>query len=153
MGLFDNSGSEIKGRRVHGERRNHRDAASVERRKQSDRRKKSDRRADKRIYKKVTARFRLFKKDIQEKWDILFLENIGAGGVLFKLNQELKIGELVDLSISFPGAYEAIAVKAKVIRVRKGGGFSAYEIATHFVETDPAGLALINQEANKFYNA
>lgn len=141
------------GRRKLGNRRKQsRNTFSLERRRVgNDRRKKTTRRTAVRLQKQVTARFQLQAGDLFSKWDILFLRNVGPGGVLFQLGERLELGSIVKFMISFPGFGEPIPCRAKVIRIHKLPMGSLYEIAAYFTDMPKPIAAEIQQAVEKVY--
>ena len=151
MELDESSSSGQRGRRVRDDRRKRNVSGGLHKRDtQRERRKKRDRRAANRIYKRIPAHFQFFRKDILEKWDIIFLENVGAGGVMFKLNQDLELGTIINMKMTLPGL-ASLTCLAKVIRVKKKPASLVREIAAHFIEMDESKAAQINQIAEKIY--
>lgn len=151
MELDESSSSGKRERRVRDDRRKRNVPGGLHKRDtQRERRKKRDRRAVNRIYKRIPAHLQFLRKDHLEKWDIIFLENVGAGGVLFKLNQDLELGTIINMKITLPGS-ESITCLAKVIRVKKIPASLVREIAAHFIEMDESKAAQINQIAEKIY--
>ena len=119
-----------------------------DRRKQGDRR-KNERRMSKRIYKKITTRFRFLNENNSEKWDIIFIENIGVGGVLFKFDRPLEVGTMIELKVSFPGDLESISCQAKISRVEKVGVSRVNEVVANFVGLSSKNAEHINQFSEK----
>ncbi len=151
MGMNERSNLGPRGRRVRDERRKQNGPGGLHKRDiERERRKKRDRRTANRIYKRIPAQFQFLRKDILEKWDIIFLDNVGAGGVMFKLNQDLELGTIINMKMTLPGS-EPITCLAKVIRVKKMPASLVREIAAHFIEMDDSKVAQINQIAEKIY--
>lgn len=124
-----------------------------DRRKTEDRRSGSnERRQFPRIARRITTRFQVA-EDSQKKWDIILLDNLSAGGVLFRHNEKLEVGTLINLVMSFPNASEQPLLSvAKVLRVKQFQGLLIYEIAAQFTQIDEKTIKLINDIVEKYKN-
>jgi hypothetical protein len=123
----------------------------------------SEKRRSKRIVKQYIARFRIEPGETQDMiptdWDMVALNDLGAGGIFFHYRRKLKIGTTLDLRISFSVSMPPIECRGVVSRVHKHPNFSIFGIATEFTEIDANIKEMINKAAlfvnpdNKFlYN-
>jgi hypothetical protein len=111
----------------------------------------SEKRKYKRIEKQYIARFRIKPDEAQEKvpidWDMVAVNDLGAGGIFFHVSRNLKIGTTLDLKIGFSVSMPPIECRGVVTRVRKHPNFSVFGIATEFTEIDDHIKKMINKTA------
>lgn len=123
----------------------------------------SEKRKYKRIKKQYIARIRIKPGEAQDitpsDWDMVALNDLGAGGIFFHDKRNLKIDTTIDLKISFSVSMPPIECRGVVTRVHKHPNFSIFGIATEFMEIDANIKEMINRAAlfvnpdNKFlYN-
>ena len=123
----------------------------------------SEKRRCKRIVKQYIARFRIKPGEAQDKaptdWDMVALNDLGAGCIFFHDRRKLKTGTTLDLRICFSVSMPPIECRGVVTRVHKHPNFTIFGIATEFTEIDANIKEMINKAAlfvnpdNKFlYN-
>ena len=96
-----------------------------------------DGRKRKRIEKAFTAKFRTrFNEsgDGENKWDMVFLKNLSAGGALFSYDKEVKMGQLLEFIINFPRNRGPIKCEAMVLRIENSPNAFANRIAACFTD-------------------
>lgn len=103
-----------------------------------------ERRRYRRINRKLVIRLQVYpEKKVMPKGghDIVSVNNISAGGILFSYGKELDKGKFVDLQINFPELNEPVRCLGKVVRVeppgesKAGGQMPLYYIAVRFIQT------------------
>ncbi len=111
----------------------------------------SEKRKCKRIKKQYIARFRIKPDEAQDMvptdWDMVAVNDLGAGGIFFHDRRKLEIGTTLDLKIGFCVSMPPIECKGVVIRVYKHPNFSKFGIATEFTEIDAHIKEMINKTA------
>ncbi len=80
-------------------------------------------------------------------WDMVAVNDLGAGGLFFHVRRNLEIGTTLDLKISFSVSMPPIECRGVVIRVHKHPNFSIFGIATEFTEIDEHIKEMINKTA------
>ena len=106
----------------------------------------AERRQHKRIEKQYVTRVN---DRISGGWNIAFIRNISAGGLLFHYDKKLNPGALIDFKVSFGMAKEPIECVGKVLRVKAATDAPVYEIATVFVLIKETDSRLINRVAEE----
>ena len=77
-----------------------------------------------------------------QKWDIVQIRNLSAGGLSFNYTQEVALGTILEFNIMLPSRPDPIHCLGKVCRVDKGSGeriettkrITIYGIAVRFLE-------------------
>ncbi len=110
-----------------------------------------ERRRCKRIRKQFLARLRILEKDADDHWNIVFIQNIGAGGLLFYYDKKLNEGVRLDFKINFSMMKEPIDCSGEVVRVRKEDSL-VYEVGVFFRKINPSEAAFIGRAAEEFYS-
>ncbi len=89
-----------------------------------------------RIEKPFKVSFRIIplvaKREVSANWDTVTIHDFGAGGVYFPYDEDLEIGELLDLKIGYPIITPIIHCVGKVIRVEESPSSSPFRIAIEF---------------------
>ena len=90
----------------------------------------SEKRKYKRIEKQYITRFRIRPDEAQDMdskdWDMVALNDLGAGGIYFHVRKNLEIGTILDLKISFSISIPPIECRGVVTRVHKHPNFSCH---------------------------
>ncbi len=111
----------------------------------------SDKRKYKRIEKQYIARFRIKPDEAQDKiptdWDMVAVNDLGAGGIYFHLSRKLEIGTNLDLRIGFSVTVPPIECEGVVTRIKKHPNHSVFGIATEFTEIDEHTKEMVNKIA------
>jgi len=111
----------------------------------------SEKRKYKRIEKQYITRFRIRPDEAQDMdskdWDMVALNDLGAGGIYFHVRKNLEIGTILDLKISFSISIPPIECRGAVTRVKKHANHSVFGIATAFTEIDEDIKEMINKNA------
>ncbi|MFQ5685763.1 MAG: PilZ domain-containing protein [Candidatus Scalindua sp.] len=110
-----------------------------------------EKRKHKRIKRQYIARFRIKPDEAQDgvptDWDMVAVNDLGAGGVFFHVRRKLEIGTILDLKIGFSVTMPPIDCRGVVTRVQKHPKFSVFGIAAEFTEIDAYLKELINKTA------
>ncbi|MDD5438682.1 MAG: PilZ domain-containing protein [Candidatus Omnitrophica bacterium] len=114
-----------------------------------------ERRIYKRIPKNFTVKFRIRKRENlkvgHSDWPIGILENLSAGGALFKYNRDLPLNSLIDFRIRSPISRAPIECRGKVVRVEPIINASIARIGIAFVKITGQNKRIINEFADDFY--
>ena len=93
-----------------------------------------------RIEKTFTVSFRIIPLVAQrlalDDWDTVSIQDLGAGGVHFHYDEDLEIGDLIDLKIGYPIITPKIHCVGKVVRVEGSRSLSSFSIAIEFTAID-----------------
>jgi hypothetical protein len=111
-----------------------------------------EKRKHRRIYKTILARFRTYPKGLEYKpshWDIVSLNDLSAGGLLFRYNKKIRVGTYLNFLIPFPGSQEPISCLAKVLRLKSRE--LLYDVAASFTDIDDENTGRINKNAEDLY--
>lgn len=111
--------------------------------------------AEKRQYKRVRG-YCILKHNIpgddeQMPTNLAITRNIGAGGVYFCSDKEIKLNSLLDLHIDFPATKTPIKCNGKVVRVNESKKDSIFNIAAVFTDINDKDKEAINTYAEDFY--
>ena len=113
----------------------------------------SENRKYKRIEKPYITRFRIKSyapRDMVTKdWDMVAVNNLGAGGIFFHTRRSMEIGTTLDLKIGFSTSMPPIECRGVVTRVKKYPNTSTFCISTAFTEIDEHIKELINKTAEE----
>ena len=80
-----------------------------------------------------------------DEWQIVGLENISEGGMLFNHNKALEKGAILKIKIKIDPDNNPIQCIGRIVRVQKLGQLELYEYGTHFTEIKPEDRALVRQ--------
>lgn len=102
---------------------------------------------EKRKFKRVERRFvvTILPKGDSPPWEIVDLENISEGGILFNHNEKIEEGTLLDLKIKIRQDKDAIQCAGRVIHAKKLGDLGLYEYGIGFFDVKPEDLILLRQ--------
>ncbi len=103
------------------------------------------------IEKPYMARFRV-KPDgnpgaVSTDWDMVAINDLGAGSVFFNSSNDLEIGTVLNLKIGFSTATPPIKCDGVVTRVINHPNTSIFGIATAFTKIDEQIKEMINKVA------
>jgi len=105
----------------------------------------------KRIKKPFIVRFQKLTKDgksgVFPGWDIVSVQDLGAGGVLFNYDDKFEMDSRLEFKINFPTLVEPIGCKGKVIRIEKEINSSRVRIASIFTDINEEEKNEINRFA------
>ncbi|MBT3354273.1 MAG: PilZ domain-containing protein [Candidatus Scalindua sp.] len=108
-----------------------------------------------RIEKPYIARFRVkpgMNSDVvSTDWDMVAVNDLGAGGVFFNSSNDLEIGTILDLKIGYSAATPSIRCDGVVTRVINNPNTSIFGVATAFTEIDERMRKMINRVAGLDY--
>ena len=111
----------------------------------------SENRKYKRIEKPYITRFRIkpyeTKDMVSTDWDMVAVNNLGAGGIFFHTRSSLEIGTTLDLKIGFSKYIPRIKCIGRVNRVKRLLGTSIIGIAIEFTEIDDHVKEILNKTA------
>lgn len=79
-------------------------------------------------------------------WQTALTQNISAGGLLFRTQEILSIGTLLNVRLSIPSISKPIKIKTKVVRVDSTRRSNFYDTALFFLEIDP----LVQKQLDEF---
>ncbi len=104
-----------------------------------------------RIEKSYNARFRIKPDETQDlvsiDWDMVAINNLGAGGVFFHTRRSMEIGTTLDLKIDFSTSTPDIKCDGRVTRTKRHLDTSIFGIAIEFTEIDEHIKGIINKTA------
>ncbi|MBC8555060.1 MAG: PilZ domain-containing protein [Candidatus Brocadiales bacterium] len=108
-----------------------------------------------RIEKPYMARFRI-KPDrnpgaVSPGWDMVAVNDLGAGGAFFNSSNDLEIGTVLDLRIGFSTATPSIKCDGIVTRVINNPNTSIFGVAAAFTKIDEHMKEMINKVAGLDY--
>ena len=111
----------------------------------------SENRKYKRIEKSYITRFRIkpyeTRDDVSTDWDMVALNNLGAGGIFFHTRSSLEIGTTLDLKIGFSKSIPCVKCVGRVTRAIRHLGTSILGIAIEFAEIDEHIKEIFNKTA------
>jgi hypothetical protein len=107
-----------------------------------------EKRRYRRIEKPYITRFRIKPDKTQEmvpaNWDLIDVENLSAGGILFSYPEDLGIDSNLDLKIDISQSTLTINCVGKIIRVDRPQSHSMFRIATEFTEMEDQQKEMIS---------
>ncbi len=110
-----------------------------------------EKRKYKRIEKQYITRLRIKPDEAQDMdskdWDMVAVNDLGAGGIYFHVSRKLEIGTNLDLRIGFSVTVPPIECRGVITRVKKHPNHSVFGIATEFTEIDEHTKEMINKIA------
>ncbi|MFC1808262.1 PilZ domain-containing protein [Candidatus Omnitrophota bacterium] len=113
----------------------------------------ADKRVHKRIVRHFMARFQIAparpEENIFTGWDMVVVQNLGAGGLFFCHNKRFEAGTLIDLVINFPAASAPIDCVGKIVRVDEPKTPALCGVGVSFVEISKEDKNLIDRMANE----
>ena len=108
-----------------------------------------------RIEKPYMARFRVkpFENSgaVSTDWDMVAVNDLGAGGIFFNSSNDLKIGTILNLKIVFSTTTPSIKCDGIVTRVINHPNTSIFGVATAFTKIDEHMKEMINKVAGLGY--
>jgi len=108
-----------------------------------------------RIEKPYMARFRVkpFENSgaVSTDWDMVAVNDLGAGGIFFNSSNDLKIGTILNLKIGFSTTTPSIKCDGIVTRVINHPNSSIFGVATAFTKIDEHMKEMINKVAGLGY--
>jgi hypothetical protein len=108
----------------------------------------AEKRRFKRIEKPYLTRFRIKPAGT---WDMVAVNDLGAGGVFFNSSNNLEVGTILDLKIGFSKSAPAIKCDGVVTRVIKHPDTFIFGIGTAFSKIDEHVKEMINKVAEVNY--
>jgi len=102
----------------------------------------NDRRRHKRINRNFMARVQVRQNKLLPDWDIVTLQNLSPGGMLFSYDKSVVPGMFLDFKISFPAAEGSIDGTGEILRTQLRGN-ALRDVAVYFTEMKEAERALI----------
>ena len=104
-----------------------------------------------RIEKPYIARFRVNPYEnsgaVSTDWDMVAVNDLGAGGIFFNSSNDLKIGTILNLKIGFSTNTPSIKCDGIVTRVINHPNTSIFGVATAFTKIDEHMKEIINKAA------
>ena len=111
----------------------------------------SENRKYKRIEKPYITRFRIKSSEprdmVTKDWDMVAVNNLGAGGLFFHTRRSLEIGTTLDLKIGFSISMPRIKCVGRVTRAKRHLGTSIFGIAIEFTEIAGNIKEILNKAA------
>ncbi|MDP6923841.1 MAG: PilZ domain-containing protein [Candidatus Scalindua sp.] len=108
-----------------------------------------------RIEKPYMARFRVKPYEnpgaASTEWDMVAVNDLGAGGVFFNASNDLKIGTILNLKIGFSTTTPSIKCDGIVTRVINHPDTSIFGVAAAFTKIDEHMKEMINKVAGLGY--
>jgi c-di-GMP-binding flagellar brake protein YcgR len=80
---------------------------------------------------------------------ISFARNLSAGGVLLYAKKSGVLGDVLEVTINFPGADKPISVKGKVLRSKELKKIGGYEIAVQFINISKEEFELMQKRIDR----
>ena len=108
----------------------------------------AEKRRFKRIEKPYMTRFRIQPGGI---WDMVAVNDLGAGGIFFNSSNNLAVGTILDLKIGFSKSAPAIKCDGIVTRVIRHPDTLLFGIGTAFSRIDERVKEMINKVAEVNY--
>lgn len=109
---------------------------------------------ERRHYRRIRKPFSVFVRTHREadyaEWDLVLVQDIGAGGLRFVHETAWVAGTLLDLKINFSLNQPPIRVTGKVLRSDPAGDPPVYSCGVSFGGLTPAENALIDDAAQRF---
>ncbi len=110
-----------------------------------------ERRKYKRIEKPYITRFKIKPYETQDlvskDWEMVAVNNLGAGGIFFHAKRSLEIGTTLDLNIGFAISIPRIQCIGRVTRAIRHLDTSIFGIAIEFTEIDKRIKDILNKTA------
>ena len=107
-----------------------------------------EKRKYKRIKRPYVTSFRIKQDEIEDMistdWDMIAVNNLGAGGVFFHASRNMEVGTTLDLKISFSTFTPPIKCRGRVTRIKRYLNTFMFGIATEFTEIDENIKEMIN---------
>ena len=103
-------------------------------------------RKHKRVGKKLTMRFRsedLISQEPTSKWDMVLLNNISVGGMLFLYDKEVKAGDIIEAMVNVPGEDHPIECKGMILRTEDNKESPFHKVAACFTEIDDRDRSIL----------
>ncbi len=114
---------------------------------------KTENRKYKRIEKPYIVRFRIKPYEnhdaVSKDWNMVAVNDLGAGGISFNSSRKMEIGATLDLKIGFSTSMPPIECRGVVTRVTKHQNTSSFSIASAFTEIDEHIKEMINKTAEE----
>ena len=111
----------------------------------------SENRKYKRIEKPYITRFRVKSYEprdmVTKDWDMVAVNNLGAGGIFFNSRKSLEIGTILDLKIGFSHSHLSLICVGKVLCVTKHPVTSINGYAVEFTEIDEQIRKMIDKDS------
>ena len=115
--------------------------------------------ASKRKYKRLKRHFVLKfrpaagegQKKTPDTWTTVLVQDVGAEGALFKCNERLEVGSILDLQIRVPISEEPINCIGKIIRTKKIPDSTIFSIAVVFMTLSKKQEDILNIFIEKLY--
>jgi len=105
-----------------------------------------ERRKYRRIKKRFLISYRRFAYDMWQKaygtWELKFMDNLGAGGLLFFCEEKLDVGIVLELKLKLPISETPLHCTGRVLRIETTPPSKVYRVALGFVE-------LVDQDKNR----
>ena len=83
--------------------------------------------------------------------DVVGMEDLGAGGVLFKSKDKIEIGTLLEFTISLQGVERDVHCGGEVIRIKELSYSHMFLVAAMFTDISEEDKEMINKIADDFY--
>lgn len=111
----------------------------------------SENRKYKRIEKPYITRFRIKSYEsrdmVTKDWDMVAVNNLGAGGIFFRTRRSLNIDTILDLKIGFSTSIPSIKCVGRVVRVKRHLSTSIFGIAIEFTKIAGNIKEILNKTA------
>ncbi len=111
----------------------------------------SEKRKYRRMEKQYIVRFRIKPDKVHDMvptdWDMVAVNDLGAGGIFFYLRRNLEIGTALDLKLSLTTSIPPVECRGVVKRVNEHPAFPVFGTATAFTEIDNDIKEMINRTA------
>ena len=91
------------------------------------------------------------RKKTPDTWTTVLVQDVGAEGALFKCDERLGVGSILDLRIRVPISEEPINCTGKVIRTKKIPDSTIFSIAVVFTTLSKKQGDMLNMFIEKLY--
>ena len=89
---------------------------------------------EKRRFKRLNKQFvvRIQLRGISTKWDMVLIKDVSKGGLSFRYDHELKVGQELNLKINIALNEKAIECRGKIVRVNPSKTRQVFEAGVSF---------------------
>ena len=113
-----------------------------------------ERRQYKRIRKNFLAKFQIMPEAKQKTtglWNMVTLQNLGAGGALFNYSEPIAVESVLSLKINFPRSVKPVDCIGRVCRIEEPSHSLISRIAVIFTKINEKDKNVINRTAEEVY--
>ena len=104
----------------------------------------SERRKFKRVFKRFVVSTQIGGKP-DEPWEVVALENVSEGGLLFNHNEEIQEGTTLCFRIKIAEDLDPIECEGVIVHAQQLGDLQLFEYGVQFINLNSADQSLIRQ--------